>query len=565
MPAAPGDTFREHLLSKFLRNKASAASTHQDAALATDAGALGVNQISRCGTQGGNPKNLSRDLLRYVKTLDASGVCMPQPYFVTLPIMDTKTSLTIFVEHPVLLPHEVIFWLLSVRKCQLSDLCTFTREDNYMSIHHSDFCASFGLEESATIPLGFHGDGAPFQKSHHRSSSTEVYSWNFIVDKNGKRYLFTNINKDFLLPDNQTTYPLLEVFRWSMVSLFSGHWPQSRHDGKCWQDSDKSRRQSFGPLGFNGVLLQLRGDWPWYQGILKVPTHTSMHPCFKCRCSRDDKDALNFRNTGGDAPWRSSRRESLEWVPNPANMCPLLGCPGFDEEFIIIGFLHCHDLGVTQDVLGNIFWEALDWLGLPGSSREQRCKVLWGMVQVFYKQHQIKKEDQIQALYVKMIKKDKAPPKIKTKGKQCKYLVRFGVTLAQQLDNKWGTWHTNQVLMLIQALSNIYTNIDTDWDVDKCAAWSLQVATCYEALEKEAENGGGVSWRIKPKLHMMQEMHEYQSYVVGNPKNHMEYKDEDFCGEIASLATRRGGANTHAANALGVMAKYRALMQMGHI
>ena len=101
--------------------------------------------------------------------------------------------------------------------------------------------------------------------------------------------------------------------------------------------------------------------------------------------------------------------------------------------------------------------------------------------------------------------------------------------------------------------------------VDKCAAWSLQVATCYEALEKEAENGGGVSWRIKPKLHMMQEMHEYQSYVVGNPKNHMEYKDESFCGEIAALATRRGGANTHAENALGVMAKYKALLQMGEI
>ena len=254
----------------------------------------------------------------------------------------------------------------------------------------------------------------------------------------------------------------------------------------------------------------------------------------------------------------------MEWVPDPANMCPLLGCPGFDEEFIIIGFLHCHDLGVTQDVLGNIFWEALDWLDLPGSSREQRCKVLWGMVQVFYKQHHIKKRGPDPSTLCQDDQEGQGTTKNQNQGQTMQVLGQIWSDPCPAAGQQ--VWNlAPQVLMLIQGLSNIYTNIDTDWDVDKCAAWSLQVATCYEALEKEAENGGGLSWRIKPKLHMMQEMHEYQSYVVGNPKNHMEYKDEDFCGETASLATRRGGANTHAANALGVMAKYRALMQMGHI
>jgi hypothetical protein len=30
-------------------------------------------------------------------------------------------------------------------------------------------------------------------------------------------------------------------------------------------------------------------------------------------------------------------------VTDSNNICPLFGSPGFEEEFIIIGFLHCHD------------------------------------------------------------------------------------------------------------------------------------------------------------------------------------------------------------------------------
>ena len=53
-----------------------------------------------------NIKNLSRDLMRYVKRMEnKSKVSTPEHYFVTLSFFDTKTQATIFVQHPVLLPH----------------------------------------------------------------------------------------------------------------------------------------------------------------------------------------------------------------------------------------------------------------------------------------------------------------------------------------------------------------------------------------------------------------------------------------------------------------------------
>ena len=46
---------------------------------------------------------------------------------------------------------------------------------------------------------------------------------------------------------------------------------------------------------------------------------------------------------------------------------------------------------------------------------------------------------------------------------------------------------------------------------------------------------------MKPKLHMMQELLEYQAYELGNPRGYWEYSDEDFVGLISKLALRKGG------------------------
>ena len=52
---------------------------------------------------------------------------------------------------------------------------------------------------------------------------------------------------------------------------------------------------------------------------------------------------------------------------------------------------------------------------------------------------------------------------------------------------------------------------------------------------------------------------QYQSHQLGNPRGFWEYKDEDFVGWVAKLATRRGGANTQRVLADKVLCKYRAL------
>ena len=55
---------------------------------------------------------------------------------------------------------------------------------------------------------------------------------------------------------------------------------------------------------------------------------------------------------------------------------------------------------------------------------------------------------------------------------------------------------------------------------------------------------GTSRWRLKPKVHVWQELCEFQSVTKGNPKHFWCYKDEDFGGYTVKLGERKGGRNT---------------------
>ena len=94
-------------------------------------------------------------------------------------------------------------------------------------------------------------------------------------------------------------------------------------------------------------------------------------------------------------------------------------------------------------------------------------------------------------------------------------------------------------------------------------------------------------WRAKPKLHLVQELGEYMTEEVGNPRDFWNYADESFVGSgrggwrggrerrekkqkqdwrygveerfIAQLALSRGGARAAGTTPHAVIERYRAL------
>ena len=80
-------------------------------------------------------------------------------------------------------------------------------------------------------------------------------------------------------------------------------------------------------------------------------------------------------------------------------------------------------LGVTQEVLGNIFSDYLDKGGLPGLTQKTRCESLWGKLEDLYKEHT--PTSQIQTLGITKFKKQ--------------VMVQLFLPMPKQQGQ--GTWH----------------------------------------------------------------------------------------------------------------------------
>ena len=94
-------------------------------------------------------------------------------------------------------------------------------------------------------------------------------------------------------------------------------------------------------------------------------------------------------------------------------------------------------------------------------------------------------------------------------------------------------------------LVDFYMNIslgEKAFDAELGRQSCMHFCELYGALEREAERNQQIAWKAKPKMHMFQELAEYQSFEIGNPAGFWNYMDEDYMRFVAGLAFRRGGA-----------------------
>jgi len=522
---------------------------------AMNAGATGIAAMGRAGAAGVHPGNTHRDLMRqYLKD-----TTVPEPYFADIPIHDVKSDQDhVTIALPFLLVHEMIASM--VKKCpsitnELSVLPPNTRLDNLAM----KFARDNGVDRSRILPLGIHGDGVPYKKNR----SCQVISWNFLATPHAERFMFVNIGKEFCCQcgcgGRHTLDPIIEIFVWSMKCTARGQWPMTRHDGSAWQRTDKSRCNKVGPLLFFALLFQSRGDWSWYKELFGFPSWISKSICWRCQATQD-----TFKNHTRNSPWRTARLTGIEFahLQTQAGITrsPLFLCPYFCLWMVIVDVLHCLDLGVAQDVLGNLFWEVQKYL-MPGRTIKQRIKVLWHRLQEYYAIAQ--PTSQTQALTHSMIKCPNKSPKLRLKGGETRGIVAFGLELAKALHHKMQTTHTETIQHLFISLLDMYMLMACEeFDADAADASCRRFCNLYGALYDEAIRIYGPEnklWVQKPKLHMLEELMEYQGRDLSiSPNQFWCYKDEDFVGFVATFAGSRGGRSSCGNSSLRCLQRYRA-------
>ena len=290
-----------------------------------------------------------------------------------------------------------------------------------------------------------------------------------------------------------------------------------------------------------------------FSEIIKVPAwNTKAGCCFKCNVKLED-----IRDFRSDAAWRLPANRLDHWgfvdrlLRESLNICALFRCPGFRTECIVVDWLHCCDLGVTQNFLGNLFWALLPFQ--DGNSNAQRVRSLFLKIQYSYKSQDV--QNRLDNLTELMIRK-KAPqsPKLRASAAEARSLVKFAEQEAlASLDE--GNPQNLTVRQAAVQMAACYSCLSREtYSQSKLEQHCIAFCLLYKSLEDHANAQGLHLWKVKPKFHMFQELCK----LPNNPFDTWCYRDEDFGGYLAHASRRRGGANTVVSTGKNVLNRFKA-------
>lgn len=197
-----------------------------------------------------------------------------------------------------------------------------------------------------------------------------------------------------------------------------------------------------------------------------------------------------MREVSSTATWRRARRTHWELLAaileSGCELSPLLtSVPFVDSSIFRVDWLHCADLGISADFLGNLF--LLFMTKFDGRSLKDRCQVLWSRMQDWYKE--TKCQEKLQNLVVTMIRQTKKSPKLRCSAAQCRALIPFAAKLCVELlDANVPVEAAAQVAM--ENLHQCYRALSSQsiFHADLLRECSIRFAAQYVALEAAADN-----------------------------------------------------------------------------
>ena len=472
----------------------------------------------------------------------------PELYWAKVRSCHPKRQRPVVCLLPFLLPHEI---LGAIAKKSSADSGWCKGGLSTAAASHLEH-VSGQLSASDLLALGLWLDGTPCNWDRTKSIETVAMSFPGQTDESaGIRMALTCIMKHHCLK-HRTMDDVLAVIAWSMECALNGTYPSCRHDGTPWLKSDKQRAKwAAKPIRVRAAVAEVRGDWACLKQTFRFPGWNENNGCcFRCNVKPQD-----IRQFDISAPWRKPENRHSFWslilkiAALGTGICPIFSIPFLGSNQFAIDWLHCVDLGVTQDYLGNLFWAALP--KLPGTNREQKISCLFLKIQEFYKRTNC--SSRLDDLKETMLRKTAASkPKLRAKAAEARFLVPFAKELANELFTGDGAFE--QTLRETAALLNsCYDMLSTSkYSSEVLASSRKRFCVLYGALESASPFP---YWRVKPKFHLFQELCEFDSVC---PSTCWTYRDEDFGGSVAAAARSRGGFANQASAAYKVLTKFRA-------
>ena len=192
-------------------------------------------------------------------------------------------------------------------------------------------------------------------------------------------------------------------------------------------------------------------------------------------------------------------------------------------------------------------------------NKDQRLKVLW------QKLHSVDAEAQykcrLDMLTIEMFERNKLAPKLRATDGETRHLAPFAATLSAEVSAKSQTTHWATVASVFDLLHVCASVIaERPFNQERLERCSSRLCLLWSSLEREAHaNGSDTNWRMKPKVHMFQELCTSTSVSHGSPELFWTYMDESWCGAMAKASKRRGGQKHVATVPFRLLTRFCAL------
>ena len=442
-----------------------------------------------------------------------------------------------------LLPHEVCSLLANYGDMQV--LNDRAKLDSATLRHLQECEAKLGTD---LLGLGLWSDGVPF--SWERTESMETWAWFLPGVGSPKwkeaRFPFTAFPTSCLAAS--TCDQILEVWAWSMECLLKGTFPATGPQGREFAGGDAWRRRRAGsPLGVQGVLCQIRGDWKAYKIVFKLPGwKDGLYRCWRCKAHPN-----TWTQTGIEAAmWRPRLRwqpwELLTVLKRP--LSSVWTIPFMQPQLFKIDWLHTCDKGVALFFLGGIFKGVLHNRQF-GHNQTERLAWLWRSIRTFYGENQV--QDRVSRLTLSMVKNGLTS----LGAAEVRALVPFGEVLTGLMAGHEGAGPvTLSVHEAMKHLHQCYKLLGRDFAEQVEAGEMLMHGLAFHHLIVTLHGVDPERWLLRPKHHMFLEMLGEKT----RPSLYWTYREESFGGSLSRQGHTQGGKPSVTSMSRGVLSKFCA-------
>ena len=383
--------------------------------------------------------------------------------------------------------------------------------------------------DNRTLALGMHGDGA----ATFNTEGLFSIAWNSLHGEGNTsetRFVFATIKKSDIV--RGTLHAVFERFAWAMNALSAGEMPQFDWKGQPCKDAGRKLAQ-----GWKGSLVQCRGDWEFYQQVLKFPAHSSEpYMCWLCRASPSGR--LCWANFRDDAAWKATMETHATYLERLAaqGLEPsiLFRVKTLKLEGVMIDVLHTVDQGLATHLIANVLVEVCD--KLPGPTQESRAKRLNAMLQAWYTRNRDRYRIDCKLEWSRL-KTSGDWPKLRAKAAATRHLAAWALELATEYcgDSEHDQWRRGCCQLLnrfyeILASQPQFLSTEAKTELGEVGPLLLQL---YSKLSGEALEHNRRMWKMAPKFHLFQ--HLCQTSFL-NPRFCWTYGDEDLQKHLKCVA-----------------------------